>query len=78
MPKVLLNLFDKLIIPILLYGSEIWGCNTHKCIEYVHIKFLKYVLGLPTSAPNAAVISEFGRYPIAVHAFIRAVLAETV
>ena len=70
---MLLNLFDKLIRPILLYGSEIWGCNTHKCIEMVHIKFLKYVLGLPLNASNAAVLGECGRYPIGIFAELRAV-----
>ena len=73
MPKVLMSLFDKLVSPILLYGAEIWGCNTHKCIETVHTKFLKYVLGLPLSAPNASVLGECGRYPIRIQAVLRSV-----
>ena len=72
-PDMLINLFDKLVLPILLYGSEIWGCDVHKCIEMVHVKFLKYVLGLPLNAPNAAVIGECGRYPIRMYAAMRAV-----
>lgn len=73
MPNVLFRLFDKLILPILLYGSEIWGCNTHKSVEAVQSKFLKYVLNVPLSAPNAAVLGESGRYPIGVDATMRAV-----
>jgi len=73
MPKVLISLFDKLVLPILLYGAEIWGCTTHKSIETVHIKFLKYVLGLPLSAPNASVLGECGRYPIRIQAILSSV-----
>jgi len=73
MPSTLFKLFDKLILPILFYGSEIWGCNPHKCIETVQIKFLKYVLNVPLSAPNAAVLGDCGRYPVAIHANLRAV-----
>ena len=72
-PDVLLNLFDKLIVPILLYGSEIWGLSTRDCIEKVQLKFLKYVLGVPLSTPNAAVQGEFGRYPVSVLAVMRSV-----
>jgi len=73
MPQVLLNLFDKLVLPILLYGAEIWGCTTHNSIETVHTKFLKYVLGLPLSAPNASVLGECGRYPIRIQAVLHSV-----
>ena len=37
-PDIHPKLFDTLIMPILLYGSEIWGCNTHVCIEKVQTR----------------------------------------
>jgi hypothetical protein len=45
--EMLWMLFDKMVLPILTYGSEIWGVNTHNCIERVQNKFCKYVLKLP-------------------------------
>ena len=65
------NLFDKMIMPILTYGAEIWGFETKECIERVHTKFLKYVLGVPTSATNAAVYGECGRLPVKVTAILK-------
>ena len=41
---ILLELFDKLILPILCYSCEVWGFNKAKDIERVHLKFCKYIL----------------------------------
>ena len=72
-PKTLLNLFDKMVMPSLLYGAEIWGFRTRPEIEHVQTKFCKFVLGLGSSAPNAAALGDCGRYPIAMYAKIRCV-----
>ena len=37
--KKKLSLFDKMIVPILLYGSEVWGIYGYKEIEKLHLKF---------------------------------------
>ena len=34
------RLFDSMVLPILCYGSEVWGFD----IERVHTKFLKQLL----------------------------------
>ena len=39
-----LDLFDKILKPILLYGCEIWGFSNLDRIERFHLKFCKYVL----------------------------------
>ena len=39
-----LDLFDKLIVPILLYGSEVWGTQHREPIELVHRTFCKYII----------------------------------
>ena len=41
-----LELFDKLISPILNYGSEMWGFYKSKDIETVHLHFCKKLLGV--------------------------------
>ena len=73
-------LFDSLIKPILIYGSEIWCSDilSENSIanifnikskfyetERVQLKFLKRALNVPTSTSNLAVWSEVGKYPIA-------------
>ena len=37
--KMKLSLFDKMIVPILLYGSEVWGIYGYKEIDKLHLKF---------------------------------------
>jgi hypothetical protein len=32
---VAMDIFDKTIVPVLTYGSEIWGCKLHNVIERV-------------------------------------------
>ena len=59
-----LDFFDKIISPILLYGSEIWGTRYAGSIEYVDRKFCKYVLNVSINASNAAVLGELGRRPL--------------
>ena len=52
---ILLELFDKLILPILCYSCEVWGFNKAKDKERVHLKFCKYVLKMKTSTLNEIV-----------------------
>ena len=35
------NIFDKCVVPVLKYGSEVWCTDVHKSIENVHLKFCK-------------------------------------
>ena len=41
---IMLDLFDKMILPILIYGCEIWGYENVECIDIFFRKFLKYLL----------------------------------
>ena len=38
-----LDMFDKAILPILLYGSEIWGFENLDLLEKVHLRFCKII-----------------------------------
>jgi len=83
---LLLELFDKLISPILLYNSEVWGtsflpsnrnsagildysCLSKHMTENVQLSFLKIILSVPIRTSSWAVISETGRYPLALQAW---------
>ena len=66
-----IDLFNKMIKPILLYGCEMWGyCNT-KQIERVQLQFLKSIFNLKQSTPNVMVYGEFGVYPLEVDIITR-------
>jgi len=56
--QLLFDLFDKLVLPILLYGCEIWAYTVPDEIEKFHRKFCKYVLCVLSRTPSAAVLRE--------------------
>ena len=71
-----IKLFDALISPILLYGSEIWGVDCNDLIEkdpaeLVQIKFLKWLLGVNKYWSNNACRAETGRFPMKIEAQYR-------
>ena len=43
---LMLDLFDKSVTPILLYGCEVWGYENVDMIERIHLRFCKILLGL--------------------------------
>ncbi len=60
----IIKTFDVMVVPILLYGSEIWGYNNISAIEKVHLKFLKLLTGLRQSTPTYMLYGELGRRPL--------------
>ena len=70
---VLFELFDKQIVPILLYGSEIWGTTECAIIEKVLKKFLKKVLGVGQNVPDAFIYGETRRFPLFVLYYTRCI-----
>ena len=61
-----LELFDKMVVPVLTYGCEIWGFEDLKVIEKLHMKFCKYILGVKNSTSHNMVYGELGRVPISI------------
>ena len=47
-----LELFDKLVVPILNYGSEVWGFHNGNAIERIHMQFCKRLLGVKKCTQN--------------------------
>ena len=62
---VLEKLFDNLVVPVMLYCSEIWGIlcqvNDSTPYEYLHSKFVKEILGVHYKASNDACRAEVNR-----------------
>ena len=64
-------LFDMLVKPILLYGSDYWGCLKLPCnnpIETLYMKFCKDLLGVQKQTTNAGVLLELGTWPLYINA----------
>ena len=61
-----LKLFDHTVLPILTYGSEIFGFENLDIIEKVHNEFLRKLLKVRKSTPLYMIHGELGRYPIYV------------
>jgi len=67
-----LELFDKIVKPILLYGSEIWRFSKNiDCLEKIQLRFCKLLLKLKSSTPKYMIYGELGRFPIEIDIKIR-------
>ena len=60
------RIFDTKIKPLVLYGSQIWGCGYFECIEKVQIQFCKAYLGIGKTTPNDLAIHECGRQSLSI------------
>ena len=58
------ELFDRLVLPIALYGSEVWGFEDIAQIEVFHRKFLRNILGVHKSVTSCMIYGETGRYKL--------------
>ena len=64
--KTKLSLFNTMIVPILVYGSEVWGVYNFKEVDKLQIRFLKHLLCVKKQTPNNAVYGEFGEIPLSI------------
>ena len=85
--NILLELFDKMVVPIAIYNSEVWGNmllpknekptnylyenNITNIVEKLQNRFLKYILGVHTKSTNWVVRSELGRMPLTMIVYER-------
>ena len=66
-----IELFDCLVKPILLYGSDFWGClkpPKNNPIENLHMQFCRQILGVQKNTTNSGVLLELGRTPLVLEA----------
>lgn len=60
-PSHRLELFDKLVTPILNYACEVWGFHKASAVETTHLQFCKNVLGVKQTTQNDFIYGELGR-----------------
>ena len=46
------DLFDKVVLPVLIYRCEIWGCENLQIVERIHLKFLKHFFSWKVQHPH--------------------------
>ena len=68
-----LELFDKLVLPILNYGCEVWGFHTANNIERVHTIYCKKLLNVKRSTQNDFVYGVLGRHNLLIGRYVRIV-----
>ncbi|RUM93187.1 MAG: hypothetical protein DSZ28_08770, partial [Thiothrix sp.] len=71
--SIFFHLFDAQILPTLLYGSELWGLNSHDSVEKAHLIACKRFLNLDIRTPNCMIYGDLGRYPIIVNSTVRSI-----
>jgi hypothetical protein len=59
-----LKMFDSMVLPILLYGCEIWGYENNDICNSVQINFIRHLLPLKRSTPLFMLYGELGRTPV--------------
>ena len=62
------DLFDKMVMPVIIYGCEIWGYKNLWTLENLHLKFCKLVLNLKSSTPDVMLYGESGRFNVEYYA----------
>ena len=68
-----IDLFDKMVKPILLYCSEIWGMGNCDIIERIQLRFIKHIVNLKKSTPSYMIYGELGITPLKVDIQSRAI-----
>ena len=65
--NVFIKIFDVKILPIMLYGAEVWGLEKSvKYCEELHLYAIKKFLAVDIKTPNDLVYRELNRYPITI------------
>ena len=59
-----LKLFDITVLPILTYGSEVWGFENIEILERIHAEFIRKITKTRKSTPYYMLYAELGRTSI--------------
>ena len=71
--NVFFKMYDAQILPILMYGSELWGFQQFAVIKKAHMFACKRFLNVSVQTPNKMIYGDLGRYPIFITSAVRCV-----
>jgi hypothetical protein len=66
-----IDLHLKMVEPILLYGSKVWGYENLKVIEQIQLKFCKRILKVRNTTPHFMIYGELGRFLLEIRVKLR-------
>ena len=71
---IMFNLFDVLIKPILIYGSDVWGLRSELwgTIDKVFLQYSRCMLHVKATTNNVITVGECGRFPPSTYCQISA------
>ncbi len=61
-----LELSDRMIVPIMLYGCEVWRPENYIETKKLHFKFLKLILWVHGRTTNNILYGELGRFSLEI------------
>ena len=62
-----LKVFDSTVMPVLLYGSEIFGFENTEILDRVYHDFMRIITQARKSTPLYMLFGELGRYPLLIN-----------
>ena len=63
---IMLEMFNKTVLPIMLYSCEVWGVGKNDMLDTVFLKFCRFLLGLKSCTSSCMVYGELGCYPVSL------------
>ena len=75
-PVHMFHLYESMIEPILLYGSDLWGSSKvcTKNINKIYLWFIRIILNIKATTPNIITMGESGIIPPKVKCHINTIL----
>lgn len=64
--ELFFKMYDAQVLPVLMYGAEIWGFQRFDQLEKAHLFACKRFLNVGWHTPNKMVYGDLGRYPMYV------------
>ena len=61
---IIMSLYNILVIPVLLYGCEVWGASNIDKVETFQRKFMKRLLKVNYRTPTCMIYAELGILPV--------------
>ena len=68
------DLFDKTVLPVLIYGCEIWGFVDLREVDIFYRKFLRILIKTYHFTPNCMLYGEFGTTDINTKVLCRMIM----
>ena len=66
-----LDLFEKCVHPILLFGCEVWAHESLDLCERIQLRFMKILLNVRKTTSTCMILGELGKFPISIEAKCR-------